>query len=230
MPGAPPSSGRAVGAFTGELAALDRDEFDKRCAALGFNDYATDNLWGLLDDQRTATTVVPTDTTLLVERFRDELGDWRVILHSPYGLRVHGPLALAVSRRLRDRYGIDEKPTASDDGIVVRLPDTVSESGPTPPTGRRVPNCSSSTPTKSTRSSPPRWAGRRCSRRDSGNVRPAPCCCRGDTPAAARRCGISASAPRSSSTWPANTRTSRSCWRRSANACRTSTTCRRWPG
>ena len=74
--------------------------------------------------------MVPSDATLLVERFRDELGDWRVILHSPYGLRVHGPLALAVSRRLRDRYGIDEKPTASDDGIVVRLPDTFSESGP----------------------------------------------------------------------------------------------------
>ncbi|REO43793.1 hypothetical protein DSI90_16385, partial [Mycobacterium tuberculosis] len=81
---------------------------------LGFDDYATDNLWRLLDDQRTATAVVPTDSTLLVERFRDELGDWRVILHSPYGLRVHGPLALAVGRRLRDRYGIDEKPTASD--------------------------------------------------------------------------------------------------------------------
>ncbi len=68
--------------------------------------------------------MVPSDTTLLVERFRDELGDWRVILHSPYGLKVHGPLALAVSRRLLERYGIDEKPTASDDGIVVRLPDT----------------------------------------------------------------------------------------------------------
>ena len=59
-----------------------------------------------------------------MERFRDELGDWRVVLHSPYGLKVHGPLALAVSRRLLERYGIDEKPTASDDGIVVRLPDT----------------------------------------------------------------------------------------------------------
>jgi ATP-dependent Lhr-like helicase len=67
---------------------------------------------------------------LLVERFRDELGDWRVILHSPYGLRVHGPLALAVSRRLRERYGVDEKPTASDDGIVVRLPDTLDDAPP----------------------------------------------------------------------------------------------------
>src|SRR5271154_2761446 len=127
--GRPAELGRAVGQFTGELAGLDRNAFESRCAELGFNEYATDNLWRLLDDQRTATEVVPTDTTLLVERFRDELGDWRVILHSPYGLRVHGPLALAVGRRLRDRYGIDEKPTASDDGIVVRLPDTIAESG-----------------------------------------------------------------------------------------------------
>ncbi|MEE6134994.1 ATP-dependent helicase [Mycobacterium sp. 050128] len=122
--GRPAELGAALGAFTGELAGLNREEFGKRCTALGFNDYATDNLWVLLDDQRTATGTVPTDTTLLVERFRDELGDWRVILHSPYGLRVHGPLALAVGRRLAERYGIDEKPTASDDGIVVHLPDT----------------------------------------------------------------------------------------------------------
>jgi ATP-dependent helicase Lhr and Lhr-like helicase len=136
--GRPAELGRAVGAFTGELAALDRGPFELRCAELGFNEFATENLWRLLDDQRTATTVVPTDATLLVERFRDELGDWRVILHSPYGLRVHGPLALAVSRRLRDRYGIDEKPTASDDGIVVRLPDTVSESGVEAPPGAEL--------------------------------------------------------------------------------------------
>src|ERR1700755_1653018 len=122
--GRPAELGAALGAFAGELAGLDRETFGTRCAALGFNDYATDNLWVLLEDQRNATGTVPTDTTLLVERFRDELGDWRVILHSPYGLRVHGPLALAVSRRLRERYGIDEKPTASDDGIIVRLPDT----------------------------------------------------------------------------------------------------------
>lgn len=122
--GRPAELGAALGALTGELAAMTRDEFDKRCATWGFDEYATDNLWGLLDEQRTATVVVPTDTTLMVERFRDELGDWRVILHSPYGLQVHGPLALAVGRRLRERYGLDEKPTASDDGIVVRLPDT----------------------------------------------------------------------------------------------------------
>jgi len=122
--GRPAELGAAIGRFTGELSGMDRIEFDKRCAEIGLADYAGDNLWQLLGDQRTATTVVPSDTTLVVERFRDELGDWRVILHSPYGLRVNGPLALAVGRRLLDRYGVDEKPTASDDGIVVRLPDT----------------------------------------------------------------------------------------------------------
>ncbi|HKP41367.1 ATP-dependent helicase [Mycobacterium sp.] len=122
--GRPAELGAAVGAFTGELARLGNDEFVERCRAMGFDEYASDNLWRLLDDQRQATGAVPTDTTFVVERFRDELGDWRVILHSPYGLRVHGPLALAVSRRLRERYGIEEKPTASDDGIIVRLPDT----------------------------------------------------------------------------------------------------------
>ena len=122
--GRPAELGAAIGKFTGELAAMDRPTFETRCTEIGFDEYATENLWRLLDDQRAATTVVPSDTTLLVERFRDELGDWRVILHSPYGLKVHGPLALAVSRRLLQRYGIDEKPTASDDGIVARLPDT----------------------------------------------------------------------------------------------------------
>ncbi|MGB3894675.1 MAG: crosslink repair DNA glycosylase YcaQ family protein, partial [Mycolicibacter sinensis] len=131
--GRPAELGAALGRFTGELAGLNRPALDKRCAGLGFDDYAADNLWRLLDDQRTATGTVPTDTTLLVERFRDELGDWRVVLHSPYGLRVHGPLALAVGRRLHERYGIDEKPTASDDGIVVRLPDADSDADSEPP-------------------------------------------------------------------------------------------------
>lgn len=122
--GRPAELGAAVGAFTGELARLGKEEFVERCRTMGFDEFASDNLWQLIDDQRQATGVVPSDTTFVVERFRDELGDWRVILHSPYGLRVHGPLALAVSRRLRERYGIEEKPTASDDGIIVRLPDT----------------------------------------------------------------------------------------------------------
>ncbi|EUA19346.1 DEAD/H associated family protein [Mycobacterium xenopi 3993] len=166
--GRPAELGRAIGAFTGELAALDRGAFEKRCAELGLNEYATENLWRLLDDQRSATAAVPTDTTLLVERFRDELGDWRVILHSPYGLRVHGPLALAVGRRLAERYGIDEKPTASDDGIVVRLPDTDAAGH------RPARSCSSSTPTTSTRSSPTKWGFGTIRRAFSGMRGPCP--------------------------------------------------------
>ncbi|MDP9168860.1 MAG: DEAD/DEAH box helicase, partial [Actinomycetota bacterium] len=77
--GRPAELGAAIGAFTGELAGLDRGTFDLRCGAMGFNDFATDNLWRLISDQRDATGTVPTDTTFIVERFRDELGDWRVI-------------------------------------------------------------------------------------------------------------------------------------------------------
>lgn len=128
--GRPAELGAALGAFTGELAGLDRAGLDTRCTALGLDPYALDNLWRLIDDQRAATGAVPTDTTLVVERFRDELGDWRVVLHSPYGLRVHAPLALAVGARLAQRYGVEEKPTAFDDGIVVRLPDTDADGPP----------------------------------------------------------------------------------------------------
>jgi ATP-dependent Lhr-like helicase len=127
--GRPAELGAALGAFTGELARLDRAGFDERCRELGLDGFAADNLWSLLDEQRTATGAVPSDTTMVVERFRDELGDWRVILHSPYGLQVHGPLALMVGKRIFDRYGIDEKPTASDDGIIVRLPDSYDADG-----------------------------------------------------------------------------------------------------
>ena len=67
---------------------------------------------------------MPDDRTLIVERFRDELGDWRVVLHSPYGARVHGPWALAIAARLRERYGgMDVQAVHTDDGIIVRVPD-----------------------------------------------------------------------------------------------------------
>ncbi|MCW2831648.1 MAG: ATP-dependent helicase, partial [Aeromicrobium sp.] len=85
------------------------------------------NLGGYLSDQKAATGQVPSDRTLLVERFRDELGDWRVVLHSPFGRRVHAPWALAVGARIIERYGMDGSVVASDDGIVARVPDTETE-------------------------------------------------------------------------------------------------------
>ena len=80
-----------------------------------------------MEEQKAATGAVPTDTTLLVERFRDELGDWRLVLHSPYGMPVHAPWALAVTARIRERLGVDGSAMAGDDGIVVRLPETDAE-------------------------------------------------------------------------------------------------------
>ncbi len=71
--------------------------------------------------------MLPSDRTLMVERFRDELGDWRLVIHSPYGTPVHAPWALAINARLRERYGIDGQAVASDDGIVVRIPETDAE-------------------------------------------------------------------------------------------------------
>ena len=76
-----------------------------------------------LREQREATGHVPDDRTIVVERFRDELGDWRVAIHSPFGAQVHAPWALAVSARMRDRFGVDVQAMHGDDGIVLRLPD-----------------------------------------------------------------------------------------------------------
>ncbi|WP_436760708.1 Lhr family helicase [Streptosporangium sp. V21-05] len=98
-----------------------------RIRAAGLDEYAAANLLSYLAEQRQATGYVPDDRTLLVERFHDELGDWRVVVHSPYGARVHAPWALAIGRRLRERYGVDVQAVHSDDGIVLRIPDTLSD-------------------------------------------------------------------------------------------------------
>src|SRR4029077_12800376 len=82
------------------------------------------NLLAYLDEEREATGALPTDTTIVLQRFRDELGDWRVCLLTPFGARVHAPWALAIEARLRESLGLDVQPIWSDDGIVVRLPST----------------------------------------------------------------------------------------------------------
>lgn len=125
--GRPAELGRALGATTRELGAAASDERRIRLAAAGLDERAITNLEALLVEQTAATGHLPSDTTLVVERFRDELGDWRLVMHSPYGLGVHAPWALAVSARIRERYGVDGAAIAADDGVVVRLPDTESE-------------------------------------------------------------------------------------------------------
>ncbi|QLD28435.1 ATP-dependent helicase [Micromonospora carbonacea subsp. aurantiaca] len=127
--GRPVELGRAIGA---RVRALLRQGDEAAVAALragGLDDWAAGNLVAYLREQQAATRSLPDDRTVLVERFRDELGDWRLAVHSVLGARVNGPWALAIGRRLAERYGVDAQVMPSDDGIVVRLPDTAD----TPP-------------------------------------------------------------------------------------------------
>ncbi len=125
--GRPAELGAAIGAFTRELSALGSVEAKQRCTDAGLDAWAADNLVAFLDEQREATATLPSDRTVLVERFRDELGDWRIVVHSPYGAQVHAPWALAIGVRLRERYGIDAQALPGDDGIVLRVPETDQE-------------------------------------------------------------------------------------------------------
>src|SRR5699024_743547 len=93
-----------------------------RAKQSGLDDWAAGNLIDLLSEQREACGELPHDRQLVIERFRDELGDWRLVLHSPYGARVHGPWALLIGARLRERYGVDAQAVAADEGIVLRIP------------------------------------------------------------------------------------------------------------
>ncbi|MCL3991946.1 ATP-dependent helicase [Streptomyces lavenduligriseus] len=121
--GRPLELGRAVGAFLREVGSLPRDDARPRLLAAGLDAWAADNVLSYLSEQREACGHIPDDRTIVVERFRDELGDWRVVVHSPFGAQVHAPWALALGARLSERYGMDAQVMHADDGIVLRLPD-----------------------------------------------------------------------------------------------------------
>ncbi|MFD7118387.1 ATP-dependent helicase [Streptomyces sp. NPDC059922] len=121
--GRPLELGRAVGAFLREVGALSEEDARLRLLTAGLDAWAAGNVLSYLDEQRRACGHVPDDRTILVERFRDELGDWRVVIHSPFGAQVHAPWALALGARLSERYGMDAQVMHADDGIVLRLPD-----------------------------------------------------------------------------------------------------------
>ncbi|MCU1593171.1 MAG: dependent helicase, Lhr family [Frankiales bacterium] len=123
-PGRPLELGRALGRFLREISALSPQDAEDRLRVAGLDASATANLLAYLTEQREATGVLPDDRTILVERFRDELGDWRLAIHSPFGAQVNQPWALALTSRLRESYGVDVQSMHSDDGIVLRLPET----------------------------------------------------------------------------------------------------------
>jgi ATP-dependent helicase Lhr and Lhr-like helicase len=132
--GRPAELGRAVGSFVRETAGTPRAAAHSALTARGLDEWAADNLLDYLGEQREATGQLPDDRTVVVERFRDEIGDWRVVVHSPYGTPVHAPWALCLAARMRERYGADVQAMAADDGIVLRLPD-LGDDGETGTTG-----------------------------------------------------------------------------------------------
>lgn len=125
-PGRPLELGRALGQFVREVRA-DDDPMARLQARNGLDEWAASNLIGYLDEQADATGAVPDDRTIVVERFRDEIGDWRVCVLSPFGAQVHAPWAMALQHRLGEQWGVEVELMWSDDGIVLRLPEAIDE-------------------------------------------------------------------------------------------------------
>ena len=128
--GRPIELGRALGAFTGELEAdLSRGAKGRATAAKRLREHhdlderAAQNLLAYLEDERAAAGALPTDRRVVVQRFRDELGDWRLTLLTPFGGRVHAPWSMAIEARLQERLGLEVATIWSDDGIAIRLPE-----------------------------------------------------------------------------------------------------------
>ncbi|HET7177638.1 MAG TPA: DEAD/DEAH box helicase [Solirubrobacterales bacterium] len=118
--GRPAELGRAIGAFAREAVSREPAELAAEC---DLDRRAAENLVAYLREQQAATRVVPSDETIVVERFRDEIGDWRLCVLSPYGGRVHAAWGLALSQKIRSEREIEVDAIWSDDGIVVHLPD-----------------------------------------------------------------------------------------------------------
>ena len=118
--GRPKELGQAIGAFArwavDQEPATLRDEYH-------LDELAAGNLVDFLREQQAATRVIPSDRTVVIERFRDEIGDWRLCILSPYGGRVHATWGLALSARIREQFGLESDAIWSDDGIIVHLPD-----------------------------------------------------------------------------------------------------------
>ena len=127
-PGRPLELGRALGAFQREIRALAVPEAMQVLRSdYALDEFAASNVVMYLAEQAEATGVVPDDRTVVVERFRDEIGDWRVCILSPFGTPVHAPWAMAIERRLADRFDMAVETMWGDDGILLRLPESVDE-------------------------------------------------------------------------------------------------------
>jgi ATP-dependent Lhr-like helicase len=118
--GRPAELGRAIGAFSREAVSREPEELAKE---YDLDRRAAENLVAYLREQQAATRVVPSDETIVVERFRDEIGDWRLCVLSPFGGRVHSAWGLALGQKIREELELEADAIWSDDGIVIHLPD-----------------------------------------------------------------------------------------------------------
>ncbi len=118
--GRPAELGKAIGAFSREAVSREPAEL---AAEYDLDPRAANNLVTYLREQQQATRVVPSDETIVVERFRDEIGDWRLCILSPYGGRVHSAWGLALAAKIRAEHDLEADAIWSDDGIVIHLPD-----------------------------------------------------------------------------------------------------------
>ena len=122
--GRPVELGASVGAASRELVALpEKKALERLRGEYALDELAARNLLAFLSEQEAATGAVPSDRTVVIERFRDEIGDWRVCILTPFGGRVHAPWALALAARLRESLGLEVQSIWSDDGIALHLPD-----------------------------------------------------------------------------------------------------------
>ena len=124
--GRPFELGEKIGRASREIVALsDAKALERLGGDYHLDPLAARNLLTYLRDQAaTAGGVVPSDRTIVVERFRDEIGDWRLCILTPFGARVHAPWAMALGARLRDTLGLEVQSIWSDDGIALHLPET----------------------------------------------------------------------------------------------------------
>ncbi len=128
-PGRPIETGRALGAFVAQIAAMGEDEADRfLIEGYPLDRRARKNLIAHIAEQREATGIVPSDRTIVVERFKDEVGDYRVCILTPFGGRVHAPWALALEEVIGQRSGLEVQALWTDDGIALRFSD--AEAGP----------------------------------------------------------------------------------------------------
>jgi ATP-dependent helicase Lhr and Lhr-like helicase len=118
--GRPAELGKAIGAFSREAVSRKPEDLAKE---YDLDERAAANLVAYLREQQDATRVVPSDETIVVERFRDEIGDWRLCVLSPYGGRVHAAWGLALAAKIRAERDLEADAIWSDDGIVIHLPD-----------------------------------------------------------------------------------------------------------